>query len=419
MKSFKLSNRNVKILSLGLTLMILLSLLATSNSQAKGLYYGSSIQSDQVINQNLILSGTDINIDGNVKGDVLAVGRVITVNGEIDGTLVAIGEMITINNQVNNNVIASSVLLQVDPGGIIGREIYFFGVRLNLPEKAEVGRDLYCMSLEAQLSGSIGRDIHAIIGPVKIFEFFRSFIEPYIQGFINPAGARLPVSVIKSVAPNLVGSMPVSVLLQADNQQKSAGIDVERVQKWGFHLLRSFVSLFIIGLLSLLFFPTQLNTTSAKVQNSLLASLLTGIVFFITGWFALLLALVIVVVITIFLFVLTLPNLAMLFGFLGVLSIGLVAAIFWLAIAYGSKIVVSFLVGRVLLQKVFPKIADTNLWPLLLGIVLYALITSIPYLGWVIATIITFIGLGSIWLISSPTKNQLPVSEMIQETEPA
>jgi hypothetical protein len=37
-------------------------------------------------------------------------------------------------------------------------------------------------------------------------------------------------------------------------------------------------------------------------------------------------------------------------------------------------------------------------WPLLLGLFIYVLLCGIPYLGWAISLIATFLGLGAIWL---------------------
>jgi hypothetical protein len=50
--------------------------------------------------------------------------------------------------------------------------------------------------------------------------------------------------------------------------------------------------------------------------------------------------------------------------------------------------------------------------PLLVGVILFALIVSIPYLGWVISVISTMFGLGALWLAAFPhkTKEAEPVA---------
>ena len=64
---------------------------------------------------------------------------------------------------------------------------------------------------------------------------------------------------------------------------------------------------------------------------------------------------------------------------------------------YASKLVVSYLVGTLILERLAPK-ASHRFWPLLLGIVLYTLVRSIPILGLVVGLVVTFLGLGAAWL---------------------
>ena len=79
-------------------------------------------------------------------------------------------------------------------------------------------------------------------------------------------------------------------------------------------------------------------------------------------------------------------------------------SIFWLSIAYFSKIVIAYLVGSLIFKRFLPKYAQTRIWPFLTGVVIYALLASIPYLGWLIAVIATLFGLGAIWMLSGSRK---------------
>jgi len=77
----------------------------------------------------------------------------------------------------------------------------------------------------------------------------------------------------------------------------------------------------------------------------------------------------------------------------------LVMAIFVLLISYGSKLVVAFWGGKWILSKLAPQAAESKIWPLVLGVVLYVLLRAIPVLGWVIGVIVTLLGLGAMWLV--------------------
>lgn len=64
------------------------------------------------------------------------------------------------------------------------------------------------------------------------------------------------------------------------------------------------------------------------------------------------------------------------------------------------------------------EINGRTIWPLVLGIVLYGIITSIPCLGHVIGFIVALTGLGAIWLLirqgrsaPKPVPEEAPTAE--------
>ena len=175
------ANSRRKFLLIALGLVLLAAFWMPPAGKAQGVIYGNSVPDGQVVDQNLILNGTEVSIDGTVNGDVLAIGRTITLNGEVNGTLLAVGESIIINGQVPGNVLAGAVMMELGSEGEVGRELYFAGARLTLPDGSTIQRDLYLLSLEAQLSGDIGRDIHAIIGPLQIAELILGPLENRIK----------------------------------------------------------------------------------------------------------------------------------------------------------------------------------------------------------------------------------------------
>ena len=72
---------------------------------------------------------------------------------------------------------------------------------------------------------------------------------------------------------------------------------------------------------------------------------------------------------------------------------------------YGSKLVVSFLVGRWLVGKIAPQAAGSKVWPLLVGVVLYVFLSAIPFLGWLIGLVVTLVGMGAMWLAYTTRNN--------------
>jgi hypothetical protein len=71
-------------------------------------------------------------------------------------------------------------------------------------------------------------------------------------------------------------------------------------------------------------------------------------------------------------------------------------ALFTLTVQYLSKTIVADMVGTLILKRVSPQSLEYRILPLLLGLVLYVLLRSIPILGWAIEVIVTLFGLGAI-----------------------
>jgi hypothetical protein len=71
---------------------------------------------------------------------------------------------------------------------------------------------------------------------------------------------------------------------------------------------------------------------------------------------------------------------------------------FALTVFFGSKVIVAYLAGSLILGRLAPKVAGYRFLLLLLGAVLYILLRSIPTVGWVIELLIVVFGLGAIWV---------------------
>ena len=95
----------------------------------------------------------------------------------------------------------------------------------------------------------------------------------------------------------------------------------------------------------------------------------------------------------------TLWSLAWAWWAVGFSALALAFSLFLVAIAFISKIIVAYLIGRLIFERFGSHQPDMRKpWPLLVGLVIYVLLCGIPYLGWAISLIVTFLGLGAIWL---------------------
>jgi hypothetical protein len=59
---------------------------------------------------------------------------------------------------------------------------------------------------------------------------------------------------------------------------------------------------------------------------------------------------------------------------------------------------VAVMIGGLILQRWLPRYAQVRFVPLLLGLLIYIILASIPYLGLTIGLLATMLGLGAMWL---------------------
>jgi hypothetical protein len=62
-------------------------------------------------------------------------------------------------------------------------------------------------------------------------------------------------------------------------------------------------------------------------------------------------------------------------------------------------LIVSYLVGKLLFEKVF-KAENTSVWvQFFVGIFLLTLLIAIPFIGWLFGLVVSLIGLGVVWYL--------------------
>ena len=384
-------------------------------AHAQGIVYGDTIPSGQVVEGDVVLFGERVQIDGDVIGDVFAFGSQVTVAGKVDGSLFVGGESVLIEGQVGGTTYSAAVTLELGPEASLQRNLYFAGLNLITQSGSEIGRDLYASSLlGAQLGGKIGGFTRAVIGPA---EFLRVVLEA-VGGEVNlpelvpapesgslpvystagssiGAGGTLGIIGLKSAAATFIPDMNSIEISRSDAAQQ---IDTDRLQAWGLKTLREFVTLLVYGFLILwLLFP-WLSRSEHSLQNKPLPSTGYGLLGFVISLnifgLALLLALLILFL-GIWLGIATLWDLAFAFWTVAFLSLGLATTVFVLYFVYATKIIVAFWLGRFIIRLIYPKMSEAKMIPLLIGLLLYVLLHSVPFLGWVIGVAFTALGIGS------------------------
>lgn len=188
---------------------------------------------------------------------------------------------------------------------------------------------------------------------------------------------------------------------------------------WLQWVVEEFITLLVFGLLGIWLFSAFLKRSAEKFEAKPLQSTgigLLGLVISIALIGVVILAGLLILILGIGLGALNLWDLAWAVWGVGFSSLGLA---FWLSllfVSYGTKVIVAFLVGTLILRRLAPNSLNYNILPLLLGLLIYVLLAWVPYFGWVIAILVNAAGLGAAWYAfrergSEETAELAPVEE--------
>ncbi|MCJ7657526.1 MAG: hypothetical protein MUO67_00090 [Anaerolineales bacterium] len=412
--------RNIIIRTTLITILVLMALFsATQSARADGIIQGDTVSAGQVVDNDAVMAGEDIVVDGTIKGDLFAFGRTVTINGDVDGSLVAAGGEITINGEIRGTVYSAGRVLEMGSESVANRNVYFIGLQLITQKGSTIGRDLLGASLSAKLSGTVVRDLKAIIGLLSFLGEIDQAVEeeqaePETEtsptGSLDSqenAAADLDgvISLIRSSGKDEPLQMPAKELLSRSLTQgfqktvKEQGISSYDLQEWLVELIRDFVTLLIIGLVAIWLLPSKLELWAEKLRAKPLPAAgygLLGLIVAANAVIVVTLIAVIILAIGLGLGLITIWDLAFIFWALAFSSLALTTTLFFVFVIYISKVIVAYLTGMLIVKALIPKTANYRIVPLLIGLLIYVLLASAPYIGWAIAIIATILGLGAV-----------------------
>jgi len=359
------------------------------------------IESDEVINDDLYVTAGVFVLDGTVNGDLIAVGQTITINGTVDGDLMAAGQTVVVNGTVTGAIRMAGSVLLVDENASIGGDIIGAGYSLEIQEGSGIGQDLVFAGGQILLAGDVSRNVQVATGAFEL----RSTVGGNVTAEVGEAGQagppptmfmpQSPISV-PTVKPGLTldpsakieGNMeytqtkeltfPSGVIAgqvtrnepatdQAAARQETAS---DKILKWGINILRTSITLILIGLFLLWLFPFFMQGLSGKLQSAFWPSLGWGVVAYAAFFFLLLITIVGMIVGGLLFGTLTLGGLAGTVVWLGILSLFALILGFVLVTSFVAKVVFGQALGRWLLVRTNSSLADHRFWPMVIGVII-------------------------------------------------
>ena len=458
------THKRFHLFSIILCVMVLMTILFIP-VQAAEFDKDGLLESDEVIDDDLFISGEIIDINGEVNGNLLVSGNTVTLNGKVNGNAIIAGNTIHIAEtaEIDGNLFVGTAVLIIDgkvtgsvfTGGAslslnetadIGKNVFYGGYSLKAAEGSRIEKDLFAGIYQAilkgsvardvkvgagafELSGSVGRDVNIDLGVIsnennQSMNFMKAM--PFMQNLDIPDA--IPVGLRISDEAEIGRNLTYSC-----SQDLSAGIQstpggeitykavttAETVEKHGFlnsfllwlmNAARKFITLLILGLLAAWLIPLLLKKTEEQIRNQPLSSAGHGALTVILGYLAAVVAAGIIFAVGILISLLTLGGLSKVIFGVGFSGLSLLVTVFTFLVSYGSKVVVAYMVGSWILSKIAPSAKGRNYWAIVIGVILYVILSSIPFVGWIFALAATIIGMGAMWLAYRAWKKpvQLP-----------
>ncbi len=390
------------------------------------------VAADEVVEDDLYVSAQEFVLDGTVDGDVVVVGQTITINGTINGDLITAAQTIVINGTVTDDIRMAGSVLLVDEKASIGGDIIAAGYSLEARPGSIIGQDVVFAGAQAQLSGAIARNARVATGCFElrgevggnvradVGESARGAGRPPQCAYMGPSSVPVP-----AVAPGF--TIDPSAKIQGDLEYTSSSemsfpagavagtvtrlepivnpetarqqTPAEKAVEWTLDLLRSIVTLILLGLFVMWLFPRFLKALTEKLGAAPALSLGWGVIAF-AGFFVAVLSIVFAMVVgAVFFGFLTLGGVSSAIVWVGLLALFSLTVLFALATGFLTKIVVGVYGGRWILERLNPALAGHKIWPLVIGTAIVAVLVALPYVGWLANLLVVLLGLGAIWLL--------------------
>jgi len=370
------------------------------------------IGEEEVIDDDLIISGQTITMNGTVTGDLVAAGQTVIINGVVEGSALLMAQKAIINGDVGGSVYTMAYSLQLGEAATAGRNLYFGGYSLDTAPGSLVTRDAFAGGYQMRHDGRVGGDLvvglkaldlNGEVGNNLIGEIT---VDP---NAVSPARFMPPdvAPVVPLIQPGLQVGEGSDVGGRVDVRQTVITPTVEppvaarrvNLPDWFTNRLGEFIGLLLVGTALIFFLPRVLPALGDELQHRALPSFGWGLaIVFILVPLGLLVGLALVVLLTMFFGVVTFGELvrAILAISAGFFGFAFVAYLFTVYVL--TKIIVSYWAGRFALSRVEMN-ADSKLTHfgyLALGLLFFEVLRAIPIFGFVLSAVVMLFGLGCI-----------------------
>jgi len=442
----------------GILLLVgMLVLVPVSAVHAADFKHDGSVGSDEVIDDDVFLSGERCSMNGTVNGNLLAACQSINLNGTvsgdamlfaekvivgkdavISGNLFAFAASVDIDGTVSGSLASAASTILLDQDSTVARNAYLASYESKLESGSSVGMDLFAGAYQVIVNGDVARDLtvganalelRGTVGRNALVELGSEDEDvstytasmpgtQYVTESI-PAGLRIydgahigndltyksQQNVDAQVEPFVGGKVVFEQLSYPDAANNQHGIFSPRNWVVGdfsqFRLTSAFsrlITYFALGALAFWLFGKQATAVRDTGYAYPLKAFGWGFVTILIGFMGILLVPITFIMLGVLVGVISLGGL--LFTWYGVLGtiIVLVFMLFFFVVFTLSKVIAAYELGYWLMKDVFKSKMYSRWLDLLVGVLIYVILCAIPYVGWVVGFAASLYGSGVLFI---------------------
>jgi cytoskeletal protein CcmA (bactofilin family) len=440
--------------------------------QAAVINRDGNVGANEIIDDDIFMSAQKINMDGTINGNMLGVGETVVVNGtvngdvfltgqnlvvtdkaKISGNLFVGGQFVDIRGKISGSVFGGATAFSLKQGAEVAGNLYYGGFHFSTEPETRISRDVFVGSYQSILNGAVARNINISAAAIELNgtvgknanlsvassgsndsttweQFMPNGTPPAIKPGLRISKdakingqltytSRLEQS--SGIAAQPQGGIVYQTPVPGKNEQSrssnpSAGANIIlNLGNTVFDILRDFFTLMVLGGLVLWLKPVWMNKAQKLALLKPVFSAGYGLSVITIGYLAAGLAAILILVLGILLSIVTLGGLSNTVFGVGFSSLSFMLAIFTLVISYGSKLVITCLIGGMIIHKLAPGATHPEIWGLAVGVFLFVIVQPIPVFGFLINVLVTIMGMGAIWLLFTNQK----MAALTEEEVPA
>jgi len=389
----KLNNKKVLLIS---GLLIGAAILATLPLTAKALLEDSKkniyIGSEEVIENNFIQAGGMVDFNGQAQKDVIIAGGTINITGPVKGDVIVAGGTVKIKSEVGGNIRVAGGTIEIDSK--VGKNVNVFGGTVVIGPDAEIGWDVLVFGGNIEIRGKVGGNIRGGAGSVIL----ANEVGGNVDLKLSSEDGQLILYPQANIKGNLTYSAPQKAEMKEGAQiagetfYKLVAPPVAPLKK-GFevsHLLRKIIgllALLVVGLIIILLARKKSKEIGERMLDKPWASL---------GWGLIYLIITPIVLILVAITVIGIP-------------LALIVLASYLIALYVTKVFIGIALGQKLLKWWSKKQEVSLVWAMISGVILFSILTNLPFVGWIIGL------LGICWALGAMIQIKKQILKQIEE----